>query len=259
MLFRSILALIGMIYANKGDRTSALRMTDSALSISKDEKTLEYAAKVYEIAGAYKRSYETYRQGLINTGKTDTIIISAMQRNYRLWKGDLKGWDQEYTAVLTSKREKLTGELRLQQLHAKAPSLDSIVDLKGKAVSPASLKGKVLIIDFWATWCVPCMEEMPYLQKVYDVYKNDPRVAFMVINSEARNTLKDAQGWFGNKKYSFPVYFHTNPNVGDIFGFNVIPATYVIDREGMLQFKSIGFEGPEVEEKLKAEIGLLLK
>jgi len=84
-------------------------------------------------------------------------------------------------------------------------------------------------------------------------------VIFMVINSGARNTLQDAQHWFGNKKYSFPVYFHTNPAVGDIFGFNVIPAVFVIDPEGRLQFKTIGFEGPDMEEKLGAEIKILLK
>jgi thiol-disulfide isomerase/thioredoxin len=250
---------MGIIYAKKGDKLSALRMTDSALSLSKDEKTLEYAARAYEGAGAYQRSYEAYYQWMIGAGKTDTAVVTAMRRNYRQWKGNLDGWDQVFETLMSAKREKLEGELRHQQLHAKAPSLDSIVNLKGTAVMPASLKGKVLVIDFWATWCVPCMEEMPYLQKVFDVYRNDPRVAFMVINSGARNTLKDAQNWFGNKRYSFPVFFHTNPNVGDVFGFNVIPAMYVIDREGTLQFKTIGFEGPEMEEKLKAEIGLLLK
>jgi len=80
----------------------------------------------------------------------------------------------------------------------------------------------------------------------------------MVINSGARNTLQDAQHWFGNKKYSFPVYFHTNPNVGDVFGFNVIPAVFVIDGEGKLQFKTIGFEGAGMEEKLKGEIEVAL-
>jgi hypothetical protein len=103
------------------------------------------------------------------------------------------------------------------------------------------------------------MQEMPYLQKVYDEFRNDPRVAFMVINSGARNTLQDAQGWFGNKKYSFPVYFHTNPAVGELFSFNVIPAIYIIDNKGLLQYKHIGFEGPQVEEHLKTVIDLLLQ
>lgn len=253
------LALMGKIYLTKGDRASALRMTDSALSVSADERTLEYAAGVYEKLDAYEKAYAVYRQWMAGAAKLDTVAVAAMKRTYRSWKGSFDGWEPAYEALLTERRMKLVSELRLQQLHAKAPSLDSIVDLTGKPVPPASLKGKVIVIDFWATWCLPCMEEMPYLQKVYEGYKNDPRVAFMVINSGARNTLKDAQNWFGNKKYSFPVYFHTNPNVGEVFGFNVIPAVFVIDRAGTLQFKTIGFEGAGMEEKLKGEIGLLLK
>ncbi|HVW62981.1 MAG TPA: TlpA disulfide reductase family protein, partial [Puia sp.] len=253
------LALMGKIYLAKGDKATALRLTDSALSVSADERTLQYAAGVYEKLGAYDKAYATYRQWMAGAAKMDTAAVAGMKRTYRLWKGSFDGWEPAYEALLTERREKLVGELRLQQLHAKAPSLDSIVDLKGRPVLPAALKGKVIVIDFWATWCLPCMEEMPYLEKVYEGYKNDPRVVFMVINSGARNTLKDAQNWFGNKKYSFPVYFHTNPNVGEVFGFNVIPAVFVIDRAGRLQFKTIGFEGAGMEEKLKGEIELLLK
>jgi thiol-disulfide isomerase/thioredoxin len=252
------LALMGRIYADKGDKVHALQMTDNALAVSADGKTLQYAAMAYEKLAAYEKAYTTHRQWMIGAGTVDTAAVRAMKDNYRLSKGSANGWEKAYAAFLAERRDKLMEALRVQQLHAKGPSLDSIVDLTGKPVLPSSLKGKVVVIDFWATWCVPCMEEMPYLQKVYEVYKNDPRVVFMVINSGAKNTLKDAQNWFGNKKYSFPVYFHTNPNVGDVFGFNVIPAVFVIDGEGKLQFRTIGFEGEGMEEKLKAEIGVAL-
>ncbi|WP_315823162.1 TlpA disulfide reductase family protein [Paraflavitalea speifideaquila] len=116
----------------------------------------------------------------------------------------------------------------------------------------------MVIIDFWATWCVPCMQEMPYIQRLYEKYKDNPSVLFMIVNSGARNTLADAQGWNGNKKYSFPVFFNTDTEVGEKFKFNLIPATYVINKEGQIQFSNIGFEGPDVEMKLKLQIELLL-
>lgn len=130
--------------------------------------------------------------------------------------------------------------------------------MKGKPVPAASLKGKIVVIDFWATWCVPCMQEMPYLQKLYDQYKQNPDIVFMIANSGARNTLADAQGWSGNKKYSFPVYYNTDPAIGDKFKFNIIPASYLINKEGNIIFSNIGFEGPEVEEKLKQQLEILL-
>ena len=252
------LALMSLIYANKHSPLAG-RLADSAITLSPDEKTLTYAAKAYDKSGLPDKAYAAWHRLILQAGTMDTAVAAAMAKDYRLWKGSTQGWDKEWEGLLTAKRTKLTNALRQQRLNAPAPSLDSIVDLSGNPVLPESLKGRVIVIDFWATWCMPCMEEMPYLQKVYDVYKKDPRVTFMVINSGARNTLQDAQRWFGNKKYSFPVYFHTNPAVGDIFGFNVIPAVFVIDPEGRLQFKTIGFEGPDMEEKLDAEIKILLK
>ncbi len=244
---------------NNPNRSLAIRTADSAVALSPDEKTLQYAATSFERLGLYERAYKTCRRLVLEAGAVDTAIITSMKNNYRLWKGDITGWDKEYADLQTEKRLKLRSLLQGQQLQAKAPSLDSIVDLSGRPVRPESLRGKVIVIDFWATWCIPCMQEMPYLQKVYDVYRNDPRVVFMVINSGARNTLQDAQNWSGNKKYTFPVYFHTNPAVGDAFGFTVIPAVFVIDPEGRLQFRTIGFEGPDMEDKLGTEIKILLK
>jgi len=139
-----------------------------------------------------------------------------------------------------------------------APPLNTFVDMRGKPVPPAALKGKVILIDFWATWCIPCMQEMPYLQKLYEQYQHNPNIVFMIANSGARNTLANAQAWSGNKTYTFPVYFNTDPEVGDKFKFNTIPASYLIDRNGNIRFNNIGFEGPELEGKLRAQIEMLL-
>nr|WP_295872929.1 TlpA disulfide reductase family protein [uncultured Chitinophaga sp.] len=155
-------------------------------------------------------------------------------------------------------REKiLLDKVRRQLISRPAPSLQSFVDMKGQPVSPDALKGKIILIDFWATWCVPCMQEMPYLQQLYESYKDNPKVVFMVVNSGARNTLADAQGWFGHKKYTFPVYYNTDPDVGEKFRFNIIPATYIIDPQGNIRFANIGFEGAEVAAKLKLQLQLV--
>ena len=79
----------------------------------------------------------------------------------------------------------------------------------------------------------------------------------MVINSGSKNSLADAQGWWGNEKYSFPVYYNNDPMIGDKLKFNVIPALYIIDQAGNIRFKTIGFEGPVIERKVIAAINLL--
>ncbi|SHK82809.1 Thiol-disulfide isomerase or thioredoxin [Chitinophaga jiangningensis] len=168
--------------------------------------------------------------------------------------------NKKQLAMLDQFRKKILMEKILkQQVSKPAPALTSFVDMKGKAVSPDALKGKIIVIDFWATWCIPCMQEMPYLQQLYDQHKNNADIVFMITNSGAKNTLADAQGWSGNKKYSFPVYYNTDPEIGDKFKFNIIPASYLIDKKGNIRFVNIGFEGPEVLAKLQGQLDILLQ
>ena len=101
------------------------------------------------------------------------------------------------------------------------------------------------------------MKEMPYMQLAYNKYKNDPNVVFMIVNSGSNNELSDAQNWWGNKRYDFPVYYNKDRSIGQKLDFNVIPATYVIDKNYKMRFKTIGFEGPIIAHKIPASIELL--
>lgn len=252
------LALAGMALVNKGDSVQALRYLDSALAVAQEAMVLQYAAMAYERLHRYQQAWQCYRQQLLLQPVIDTATVQLAKRSYAQWQGTAGNFETEWQQIQTQRRLQMRQQLQQQLLQAPAPSLADIVTLSNQPVLPDTLKGKVVLIDFWATWCIPCMQEMPYLQKVYDHFKHRSDVRFMIINSGSRNTLTDAQNWFGNKKYSFPVYFHTNPAVADRFGFNTIPALYIIDKKGKLQYKHMGFEGPQVEEHLKELIDLLL-
>lgn len=215
----NMLAILGLIDMQQGRMQEADAHMARAMQTSADKETLDNVALFYSKTGSTARLKEL-----------QALREKAMQEK--------------------------VAKMRMPK---PAPALNSFVDMKGKPVSPASLQNKIVVIDFWATWCIPCMEEMPYLQKVYDQYRDNKDIVFMVVNSGARNTLADAQGWSGNKKYSFPVYYNTDPNVGDKFKFNIIPATYLIGKDGKIQFSNIGYEGPEVETKLRLQIEMLLK
>lgn len=79
----------------------------------------------------------------------------------------------------------------------------------------------------------------------------------MIVNSGANNTIDDARGWNGNDKYDFPVYFNSDKQLGDKLQFNVIPATFIVDKGGNIRFKFIGFEGPVIQQKLDAALEML--
>ncbi|MBO9632468.1 MAG: TlpA family protein disulfide reductase [Chitinophagaceae bacterium] len=207
-----------------------------------------------------------YKRGRINEAKQDmdAALIYSIDKE----TADNANWFFTETAqtdrILQLKEARLqlmAKEVAKKRIRRPAPSLKYMVTLDGKPVDTNALRNKVILIDFWATWCGPCMEEMPYIQKLYDLYKQNPDVVFMIVNSGSRNTLTDAQKWFGNKKYSFPVYFNTDPDVGSKtkFNFNTIPATFIIDRDGFIEFNNIGFEGPDIETKLKLQIDMALQ
>lgn len=254
----NLLSLIATIYQKQEKQTEAASTMQEALHISEDKATLQKAGLFYTATGKPEQAYQAYWKILLEE-PADTAALQALKRNYISWKGSATGFEEQQAAIQQVWKEKMTPVLNKSRINKKAPSLAAIVDMDGKPLPAGMLDNKIIVIDFWATWCVPCMEEMPYLQRVYDKYKNNPDVVFMVINSGARNTLENAQQWSGRKKYTFPVYYNTDKEVGEKFGFNIIPATYVIDARNNLQFKSIGFEGPNIEARLGLQIELLLK
>lgn len=213
-----LLSILGLIDMKQGHFAAADKHMEQAVDEMSDKETLDNAATYYQ--------------------QTNNAAKLAQLQEFR--------------------KKILIAKVKKQRMNKPAPPLNTFVDMKGKPVSAASLKGKIIVIDFWATWCVPCMQEMPYLQKLYDQYKQHPDVVFMIINSGAKNTLADAQGWSGNKKYTFPVYYNTDPAVADKFRFSIIPASYLINKEGNIIFTNIGFEGPAVEEKLKQQLEMLI-
>lgn len=253
----SLLAIMGQLELNRSNNAVADKMAGQALAENPNEEVLRRTALIFKGTGRPKRALDNYRNILLEN-PLDTTVLPSLKEAYIAWKGSTEGLSDTLQAIHIERKQARIALLEKQALQKQAPSLKGFADLNGNPVSVDSLKGKILVIDFWATWCIPCMHEMPYLQKVYDAFKKDKRVAFMVTNSGANNTLEDARKWKEKVSYSFPVYMHTNPNVGDVFGFNVIPALYVIDNKGVLQYKTIGFEGPSVEETLSLQLELLL-
>ncbi len=117
-------------------------------------------------------------------------------------------------------------EVRLQPMDWSWAVLDS----QGQTVRLADLRGKVILINFWATWCAPCLAELPALQDLYDHYKDNPDIAFLFVTTEG---LDKAQSFLAKKGYSIPVYRQISPAPGPLQS-NSIPSTYLIDRQGRI-------------------------
>ncbi len=245
------LALLAMIRQEQKRSALAATLMKEALQLSRDKETLTQALKFYENTG-HKPEAASAAWDMLMLTPNDTMALNAFKRTEQtdLLPAKMVELDTVWT-------RRMRASLNSERLNKKAPALEGLLDMEGNPVSAASLQNKIVILNFWATWCVPCMEEMPYMQKVYTQYKNNPDVVFLVTNSAARNTLQDAQKWAGRKKYDFPVYFASEPKLTEQLGFQVIPATFIIDKNGMIQFRMIGFEGATIEKKVSVAIELL--
>lgn len=131
------------------------------------------------------------------------------------------------------------------------PAFDfTLKDLNGEETTISDLKGNVVVLDFWATWCGPCVQAMPHLQELYDAYKEDGLLIYGVNKEEDPN---DPAKFFEAGGYTFPTFINAKTAFVR-YHVGPIPTTYVIDRGGNIDALIIGYGGEEdkrLEEALK--------
>lgn len=129
-------------------------------------------------------------------------------------------------------------------------TLKTLVD--SREVSLASLKGKVVVLDFWATWCAPCIAGLPTMDEVTGRFK-DQGVEFFAV--DLRESTERVRKFMDGKKWDFTVLMDEQGGVAREFGVGGIPHSVLIDREGVIRHVHIGFGGKEeLERKLTEEL-----
>ncbi len=131
----------------------------------------------------------------------------------------------------------LTGQL--------APNF-TLKTLNGRRVSLKDFRGKVVLINFWATWCPPCREELPLFEKIYEKYK-DKGFVILAVNTDPEN-LKDFLKSFG-VKFTFPILLG-NDKVLDLYPIRGLPTSFLIDKNGKIVKVRLGIYR-ELEDDLK--------
>ncbi len=112
-----------------------------------------------------------------------------------------------------------------------------LVDTEGNILDVQDLKGKTIFMNYWATWCAPCVAEMPSIDGLYEKVGEDPNIAFLMISEDKR--MSTARGWVKRKGFSFPIYKLASP-IPDIYETGVVPTTFVISPEGKIVVAKTG-------------------
>src|SRR5208282_6274118 len=111
----------------------------------------------------------------------------------------------------------------------------TLKDLSGKSWTFADLRGKVVLVNFWATWCPPCRKEMPDLETLYERFSSKGLVVLGISDEEAAKV----EPFIRERKVSFPVLLDPGRKVNEMFVVEGIPKSFVYDREGKLVAQSI--------------------
>lgn len=110
-------------------------------------------------------------------------------------------------------------------------------DATGKVVDLGQLKGKVIFLNFWATWCPPCLAEMPSVNKLYEQFKGDKEVVFILVDADS--DFAKSQNYMNGKGYQMPVY-HVASNIPEQIFKGSLPTTVVFDKQGRIAYNEIG-------------------
>lgn len=193
----------------------------------------------------------------VRIGKSSENIKSILKKYYTVTNKSDVGFE-DYISKLEKEAElKMLEDLKKEVLNTEAPAF-TLLDGNGNKVSLADLKGKVVILDFWATWCGPCRASFPGMQKMVNKYQDDANVKFFFVNSweQADDKVKTATDFMKNNKYNFTVLMDIEDKVIGKFGVDGIPTKFVIGADGKVKFKSVGFEGTDelLMKKLSAMI-----
>jgi thiol-disulfide isomerase/thioredoxin len=141
-----------------------------------------------------------------------------------------------FVAILfVARKEEAPVRTAVEGLHA--PEL-MLRDVSGKAYTISDLRGSVLFINFWATRCLPCREEMPSIQNLYNHFKDQK--GFRMITVLYSDDLKNGMAYLKEHDLHIPLFADNDYMTARSYGITGVPETYIVDKEGILKGRRIG-------------------
>lgn len=115
----------------------------------------------------------------------------------------------------------------------------TLTDRDGNSVSLEDLRGQVVMINFWASWCAPCREEMPLLEQIHRRYEP---LGFTLLGVNVEENSSDAVSWLKDRPVSFPILFDPDNRVSKLYDVVAMPSTVIVDRQGNVRFLHHGYQ-----------------
>ncbi|MBM3265133.1 MAG: redoxin domain-containing protein [candidate division Zixibacteria bacterium] len=244
---------MGWVQFKRHALADAAKASGDALEKLPSHGSLHYhAGMIHTALGNEKNAIDAYLSALA-ADRPDSAALPELARIFEKKYGPTAKmqFDTQMAAAHTRAKARRMREAVSERLNRKAPDF-SMKTLSGTTTSLNDLKGKVVIVNFWATWCPPCREEMPALENIWQTYQNNPNVAFLIASVDQERRL--VKPYIDEHGYTFPVYYAGVSAMH--YQVVSIPTTYVIDRTGTVQFVHVGYR-PDIAEVIGWQIETL--
>jgi thiol-disulfide isomerase/thioredoxin len=240
------------------DKTVALLeelKNESAAAPFSPENTL-ILAQAYNKQGRGLDAFLLLEKEIVNNGKNERLLqeIETLYNKLNQDKSDFAAYSSSLDSQI---KEASFAKYKGEMIKKEAPDF-SLVNMAGETINLSDLKGKVVILDFWATWCGPCKVSFPGMQAAVNKYKDDKEVEFLFIDTWQReeNYKEVVEQFIADNKYTFHVLFDEMKDrskaTTTAYGVRGIPHKVVIDKEGFIRFEASG-SGSDID-KIVAEL-----
>ncbi len=248
--------MYGKVLFKVGKDKEAYKYTKEAYENIKEkddeEKDTELIENYAFLSSSFDANYEMALPVLANAvkdGKNEKRYIDQVRAGYKKLNPE-KDVEAYVASLQQGFIDKIKEQVKAMMINESAPDF-YVVDVNGKKVSLADFKGKTIVLDFWATWCGPCVASFPAMQLAVNRYAADPEVKFLFIDTweTVKDPLTEAKQFLEKRKYNFDLYMDTidsatkRPPAVTAFKVGGIPAKFIIDAQGMIRFKFEGFSG----------------
>jgi len=245
---------LGEALATRGESLLAVKKAAEAVQAFKEAVQLtngrnaglntRYAELLILVPGNDPAAAMAEMEPFITSGYGTAKLKDYVRQTYVKKQGNDSGFDAYLGGLEERAHAKLLAELK-PQLNDIPGAEFGLEDLEGNRVTLSELRGKVVVLDFWATWCTPCLSSFPAMKRTVENHKDDPGVVFLFVNSweRAADKKKNALDFLAKTGYPFRVLLDLDNAVIDAYKIDGIPTKFVIDGEGRIRFKTTGYAG----------------